>query len=106
MNRSDLIVALINAHPDLTAEHARLTVDTFFGRVAEQIVSGGRVEFRGFGTFATMERPPRIGRNPYNGNAVEVPAKRVLLFSASKLLKKRLTNRVSERRAGLSHSAK
>lgn len=89
MNRSDLIAALLRANPGLSAQHARGIVSLFFEQMAERIAAGGRIEFRGFGTFSTGERPPKRGRNPKSGAEVIVPAKRVLRFSASKAIRKR-----------------
>jgi integration host factor subunit beta len=46
-----------------------------------------KVEIRGFGSFRTRTRNPRIGRNPKTGAKVEVPAKRVPFFKPSKELR-------------------
>lgn len=48
---------------------------------------GERIEIRGFGSFATRVRKPRVGRNPRTGAAVEVQAKRVPYFRPSKQLR-------------------
>jgi len=54
--------------------------------------AGDKVEFRGFGSFGTRPRAARVGRNPKTGARVDVPAKRVPYFKASKELKE-LVNR-------------
>ena len=51
---------------------------------------GGRVEIRGFGSFALNHRPPRKGRNPKTGVSVMVPAKYVPHFKAGKELRERV----------------
>ena len=43
--------------------------------MADALVQGERVEIRGFGSFDLHHRPPRIGRNPKTGEAVNLPAK-------------------------------
>jgi integration host factor subunit beta len=49
--------------------------------------SGDKIEIRGFGSFRTRQRNPRIGRNPKTGARVEVPSKRVPYFKPSKDLR-------------------
>ena len=45
-----------------------------------------RLELRGFGTFKVRDQKARTGRNPQTGEAVNIPAKRVAVFKASKQL--------------------
>jgi integration host factor subunit beta len=49
--------------------------------------AGDKIEIRGFGSFRTRQRQPRIGRNPKTGARVEVPAKKIPYFKPSKELK-------------------
>jgi integration host factor subunit beta len=49
--------------------------------------SGDKIEIRGFGSFGTRQRHPRVGRNPKTGTRVEVPAKKIHFFKPSKELK-------------------
>jgi integration host factor subunit beta len=48
---------------------------------------GDKIEIRGFGSFRTRQRQPRIGRNPKTGSRVEVPSKRIPFFKPSKELR-------------------
>jgi integration host factor subunit beta len=48
---------------------------------------GDKIEIRGFGSFRTRQRKPRVGRNPKTGDRVEVPAKKIPFFKPSKELK-------------------
>jgi len=48
---------------------------------------GEKIEIRGFGSFRTRQRQPRVGRNPKTGSRVDVPAKRIPYFKPSKELK-------------------
>ena len=54
------------------------------------LAQGGRIEIRGFGSFALNYRPPRVGRNPKSGEKVSVPAKYVPHFKAGKELRERV----------------
>jgi integration host factor subunit beta len=57
--------------------------------------TGDKIEIRGFGSFRTRQRQPRIGRNPKTGDRVEVPAKRIPYFKPSKELKDIVNQTVS-----------
>ena len=48
---------------------------------------GDKIEIRGFGSFRTRQRKPRVGRNPKTGDRVDVPAKKIPFFKPSKELK-------------------
>jgi integration host factor subunit beta len=54
--------------------------------------TGDKIEIRGFGSFRTRQRQPRIGRNPKTGARVEVPAKKIPYFKPSKELKDVVNN--------------
>lgn len=90
MNRSDLINRLAELHPQLLAKDAELAVKTILDAMSGTLARGGRIEVRGFGSFAINYRPPRQGRNPKNGDQVKVPAKYVPHFKAGKELRERV----------------
>src|SRR4051794_40181620 len=90
MNRSDLIIALANRFPQLTAKDAEVAVKELLDALTAAMARGDRVEIRGFGVFALNYRPPRLGRNPKSGEKVPVPAKYVPHFKAGKELRDRV----------------
>jgi DNA-binding protein HU-beta len=51
------------------------------------LASGEDVRWSGLGSFKIRKRSPRKGRNPQTGEELQIPAKRVVTFSASKALK-------------------
>jgi len=55
--------------------------------VVRSLRAGDKIEIRGFGSFRTRQRKPRMGRNPKTGERVEVPAKKIPFFKPSKELK-------------------
>ena len=63
-------------------------VATMLDSIVRTLRSGEKVEIRGFGTFATRQREPRVARNPKTGAPVEVPAKNVPFFKPGKELQK------------------
>ena len=90
MTRSDLIAKLAERYPQLLARDAELAVKVILDAMAESLMRGGRIEIRGFGSFALNYRPPRVGRNPKSGEKVQVPAKYVPHFKAGKELRERV----------------
>ena len=85
--RSDLVQRLRAEHPDLSADDIEKLVSSFFDTIAHQLVDGGRVEIRGFGTFTTRSREARTGRNPRTGESVPVSPKRAPFFKPGKELR-------------------
>ncbi|MDO9101382.1 MAG: integration host factor subunit beta [Candidatus Nitrotoga sp.] len=90
MTRSDLIAKLAERYPQLLAKDTDLAVKVILDAMAETLARGGRIEIRGFGSFALNYRPPRMGRNPKSGDKVQVPAKYVPHFKAGKELRERV----------------
>ncbi|MBK8569337.1 MAG: integration host factor subunit beta [Nitrosomonadales bacterium] len=90
MTRSDLIAKLAERYPQLLAKDTDLAVKVILDAMSETLARGGRIEIRGFGSFALNYRPPRMGRNPKSGDKVQVPAKYVPHFKAGKELRERV----------------
>ena len=90
MTRSDLIARLAELHSQLLVKDTEFAVKVILDTLSATLARGGRVEIRGFGTFALNYRPPRQGRNPKTGDKVKVPAKYVPHFKAGKELRERV----------------
>ncbi len=90
MIRSELLLELGKANPELRPDDIERIVDVFFDEIAQRLADGGRVELRGFGAFSTRTRDARKGRNPRTGETVEVPGKRVPFFKPGKEMRGRL----------------
>jgi integration host factor subunit beta len=86
LTRSGLIAAVASAL-ELPLKDAEGIVDSILNGIAKAVISGDRVEVRGFGTFGTRKRKARVGRNPKTGARVEVPAKRVPFFKPARDLR-------------------
>ena len=90
MTKSELIAHLAARFPQLVSKDADLAAKMILDAMSEMLVKGGRIEIRGFGSFALNYRPPRIGRNPKSGEKVAVPEKWVPHFKAGKELRERV----------------
>ena len=69
----------------LTRSQVSEVIRRVLGGITEALVSEGRVELRNFGVFAVKGRRPRRARNPRTGEAVDVPARRVVTFKAGRV---------------------
>jgi len=90
MTRSELTEKLSRLFPSLAHNDADQSVALILGAILNSLGRGDRVEIRGFGSFSTLMRKPRLGRNPKTGAEVEVPAKAVPHFKAGKELRERV----------------
>jgi integration host factor subunit beta len=90
LNKSDLILKILEAEPTLYKKDATKIVNVFFDTISKAISNSERVELRGFGVFDVKQRQARIARNPKNGEAVAVPAKKVPFFRMGKNMKDRI----------------
>ena len=86
MTKADLVEE-VTALGDLTRRDSDVVVETIFDAMVDALREDDKIEIRGFGSFRTRQRKPRIGRNPKTGDRVEVPAKRVPFFKPSKDLR-------------------
>jgi integration host factor subunit beta len=63
-------------------------VTTLFDSIQNTLVSNGRVELRGFGSFFVKEYDGYVGRNPKSGEYVSVKPKKLPGFRMGKDIKK------------------
>jgi len=87
MTKRQLIEKLSQKVEGLSAEDAKLVVDTVFQAMTEALGKGDRIEIRGFGSFEIRKRRPRRGRNPKTGTQVSVAEKKVPFFKVGKELR-------------------
>jgi len=86
MTKADLIDE-ISRLAELTRKDSEVVVETIFDSIVRSLRAGDKIEIRGFDSFRTRQRKPRIGRIPKTGDRVEVPAKKIPFFMPSKELK-------------------
>ena len=95
MTKADLIDE-VSQLAELTRKDSEVIVETIFDSIVRSLRVGDKIEIRGFGSFRTRQRKPRVGRNPKTGDRVEVPAKKIPFFKPSKELKDLVNTGVSE----------
>jgi integration host factor subunit beta len=95
MTKAELIEE-VSKVVEMTRKDSEIIVETIFESIVNSLHTGDKIEIRGFGSFRTRQRQPRIGRNPKTGSRVEVPSKRIPYFKPSKELRD-LVNRAEEK---------
>ena len=91
MTKSDLI-NVVAEKAKITEVKAESIVNTLFECMTETLVSGGRIEIRGFGSFTVKEYAGYDGRNPRSGELVIVKPKKLPFFKVGKELKETVDN--------------
>lgn len=86
MNRMELVSAIAEK-TELSKKDAEKALKAFTDVVAEELKKGQRIQLVGFGTFETVERAAREGRNPQTGASMKIPASKAPRFKAGKALK-------------------
>jgi len=86
MTKAELIEE-VSRVVEMTRKDSEIIVETIFDSIVTSLHGGDKIEIRGFGSFRTRQRQPRVGRNPKTGSRVEVPSKRIPYFKPSKELR-------------------
>lgn len=72
-------------------------------RVLKEIVAslerGEIVKLSSFGSFGIRDKGQRLGRNPKTGQEVPITPRRVLVFRASNIMKERVNESMSAKKA-------
>lgn len=90
MTRAELIAKLTVGQRHLSPADLDMAVKLLLAQMSSELAQRGRVEVRGFGSFSVHYRPPRVGRNPRNGEAVQLPGKHAPHFKPGKALRERV----------------
>ncbi len=86
MTKAELIAA-IATQAGLSKKASAAAVDAFTDTVAKALRKGDKVQLVGFGSFGTVKRAARTGRNPQTGASIKIPASVAPKFKAGKALK-------------------
>ena len=89
MNKSDLISVLC-AESDLPIRKAEDIVNLLFDSMSKALITGDRIEIRGFGSFCVKDYKGYTGRNPKTGEETSVDAKRLPFFKMGLDLRERV----------------
>lgn len=86
MTKADLIDR-ISSNIDMSKSDVSRVLDTFADVATTGLKRNGEVALPGFGKLKLVKREAREGRDPRTGETLQIPAKKVVKFSAAKVLK-------------------
>ncbi|HCG37331.1 MAG: HU family DNA-binding protein [Holophagaceae bacterium] len=72
---------------DISKVKARIILDRVRDKMVAELTAGHRVNFFGLGVLEVRDTKPKIGRNPKTGQQIAIPARKKVIFKASKHLK-------------------
>jgi DNA-binding protein HU-beta len=86
MKKADL-VAKMAADAGITKVQAEKALAAFMAATEAALKAGDKLTLVGFGSFSTIHRKARVGRNPQTGKEIKIAAKTSAKFSPGKGLK-------------------
>ena len=96
MVRSELLQKFCNQYPQLLRKDVEKILEIIFFQMSEALSRGENIEIRGFGTYRTIKRKARIGRNPKNSQPVQIPEKKAIKWKMSKIFFSRLNKNFTD----------
>ena len=86
MNKTELVAAVAEK-AGMTKKDAERVVNATIDTIIQNLSKGEKVQISGFGNFEVKDREARVGRNPRTKQTIQIPATRLPVFKASKVLK-------------------
>ena len=86
MNKQEL-VDKVAKKAEITKKDTQAAIDAMTEAIIDAVKKGGKVTLVGFGTFSSIKRAARKGRNPQTGKPINIPARKSPKFSAGKVFK-------------------
>jgi len=74
-------------HCEVSNKTARAFLDTLSSMAITEVKKNGMFVLPGIGRLVRVERKARMGRNPATGEAIKIPAKKVVKFRVAKVVK-------------------
>lgn len=86
MNKAELVATMAD-RAGISKNDAEKALNAFVEVVGGELGKGGKVQLIGFGTFETVERAARTGKNPQTGEELKIAACKAPKFKPGKALK-------------------
>ena len=98
LTRADLAEAVVQK-VGLPRNESQELVELILGEISSSLAAGQAVKLSSFGSFGIRSKGQRVGRNPKTGQEVPITPRRVLVFRASNIMKQRINDALSRRKA-------
>lgn len=86
MTKEELIKAM-SQKSGLTKKNCEKALNTLTEVITETLAKGEKIQLVGFGSFEVRQRAERKARNPQTRKEIIIPATKVPVFKAGKMLK-------------------
>ena len=86
ITKTDL-VKTVAQKTEMSKKDVAIVLDGLTEEIMNEVAKRNKVQLIGFGTFEAHHRNARKGRNPQNGEEIEIPATEVPVFKAGKAFK-------------------
>lgn len=97
MNKSELIDAIAK-DANLTKAAAGAALDSVITNISKTVAKGDTVTLVGFGTFKSLKRAARVGKNPKTGEPLKIAATTVPKFSAGATFKQAVAGKKAKKK--------
>lgn len=87
MNKKEFVDSIAAHYEHLSRAEVGRIVESILDTLATEMKRGRKVQITGFGTFGTVKRKARRGRNPRTGEAVKIAAATLPKFTPGATLK-------------------
>lgn len=86
MTKAD-IVEKLQAGTGLSKKESVEMIEAVFSIMKTTLEQGENLKISGFGSFLVKQKHDRRGRNPQTGEAITIPARRILTFKPGAVLR-------------------
>ncbi len=90
MTKAYLSEEIWEKHGSLSKREAKRAVEVVFETIRASLENGESVQIKGFGSFLVRQKDARVGQNLQTGGTVEISARKVVVFKASRNMKKQV----------------
>lgn len=80
-------ISMVAAKAGTSKKDSEANLNAILEVITESLAKGESVPFIGFGTFKVVTRPAREGRNPGNGQKIQIPETKAVTFKVGAKLK-------------------
>jgi DNA-binding protein HU-beta len=98
MTKAELVVKLSEAGK-ITKKQAEQIFSTFVETIKTSLQKAERIALPGLGSFSSIQRKARTGRNPRTGAAIKIPARKAVKFSTARALSNALNGKKAAAKA-------
>jgi integration host factor subunit alpha len=82
--KAEIVESVYQVHGGLSKQEASLFVDKIFDILKEKLLTHQTIRISGFGSFTSVTKIERIGRNPQTGEKIKISSHKVVTFKPSK----------------------